>query len=312
MTIQGVPPDLAYFYPGWIWDAQSVGELKNLLLFFDGFALLLPEDHFQAAVNHEAELAHPLQEAGLLHNFEPRTWLDANTAQIIRRAAMRSRPAGLSPGSTTIGHLSGSSSISMGHMAADRPATDHIVDEMLRMGTIIRRRPDLGPDMVDMPMRARAAVLLTLGLAAQRKVASHRIHLVGGLSQATREQGDPLPQGQALAKAERIGRLLHQDALNIGVDLSETPLNEILDYRHEHGEAYRAYARDLREFVGDLEAAEPIDRPRMLHERSESIADHAAKLRRARRAWGRPVTALAVQLTDAYDSGSWAFCRRRS
>ncbi|WP_432198416.1 hypothetical protein [Streptomyces sp. bgisy027] len=295
MTIQGVPPELAHYYPGWIWDAQSVGELKSLLLFFDGFALLLPEEHFQAAVTHEAELAQPLQEAGLLHNFEPRTWLDADTAQIIRRAAIRSRPEGSSSGSITSRHFSGPVSISMGHMAADPPTADRIVDEMLRSGTIIRRRPDLGPDMVDMPMRARAAVLLTLGLAAQTKVASHRIHLVGDLSQATREQSDPLPQvGQALSRAERIGRLLHEDVLNVGVDLSAAPLDEILDYRREHGEAYRTYARGLREFVGDLEAAEPIDRPRMLHERSESIADHAAKIRRARRAWGRPVTALAL------------------
>lgn len=294
MTIQGVPPELAHYYPGWIWDARSVGELKSLLLFFDGFALLLPEDHFHAAVTHEAELAQPLQEAGLLHNFEPRTWLDADTAQIIRRAAIRSRRAEGSPAFITIGHLWGPMAISTGHMAADPPSTDRIVNQMLRSGTIIRRRPDLGPDMVDMPERARAAVLLTLGLAAQAKVASHRIHLVGDLSQATREQSDPLPRvGQALSKAERIGRLLHQDILNVGVDLSEAPLDEILDYRREHGAAYRAYAEDLRRFVGILQAAEPIDRPRMLHERSESIADHASKIRRARRAWGRPVTALA-------------------
>ncbi|MBZ6142477.1 hypothetical protein [Streptomyces olivaceus] len=297
MTIQGVPPELAHYYPGWIWDAQSVGALKSLLLFFDGFALLLPEDHFQAAVTHEAELAQPLQEAGLLHNFEPTTWLDADTAQIIRRAAILSRPEGSSPGSITSGHFSRSMSISTMHMAsvaADFPTADRIVDEMLRLGTIIRRRPDLGPDMVDMPMRARAAVLLTLSLAAQTKVASHRIRLVGDLSQAAREQSDPLPQaGQALSRAERVGQILHQDILKVGVDLSEAPLDEILDYRREHGEAYRSYAQGLREFVGDLEAAEPIDRPRMLHERSESIADHAAKIRRARRAWGRPVTALA-------------------
>jgi hypothetical protein len=148
--------------------------------------------------------------------------------------------------------------------------------------------------MVDMPERVRDAVLVTLGLAAQTKVSDHRIHLVGDLSRAARAQSGLPPQvGQALPNAERTGGLLHRDILNVGVDLSAVPLDEILDYRRENGAAYRVYAQDLRRFVRDLEAAEPIDHPRMLHERSESIADHASRLRRARREWGRPMTALA-------------------
>jgi hypothetical protein len=34
-------PILAFYYPGWIW--QDPAWLKNLLLFFDGVALLVPD-----------------------------------------------------------------------------------------------------------------------------------------------------------------------------------------------------------------------------------------------------------------------------
>ncbi|MFD0449382.1 hypothetical protein ACFQ10_54685 [Streptomyces indonesiensis] len=260
-----------------------MGQMKSLLLYFDGLALLLPEDHFCATVAQEAELAQPLQQAGLLHNFAPGTWLDTDTARTIQQAAAHSRRAG-GPAFISMGHLAATETISTAHLVAELASAHLVVEQMLRSGTVIRRRPDLGPDMVDMPERVRAAVLLTVGLAAQTKVSDHRIHLVGDLSQATRARS---------GKAERTAQILHQDILNVGIDLSQVPLNEILDYRREHGASYKAYAQDLRQFVRGLEAAEPIDRPRMLHERSESIADHASQLRRARRAWGRPVTALA-------------------
>ncbi|MFI6645695.1 hypothetical protein [Streptomyces sp. NPDC050504] len=290
MTAQGAPPELAHYYPGWIWDDQSVGHMKSLLLFFDGFALLLPREHFSTTVAQEAELAQPLRQAGLLHNFEPAGWLDEDIARTVRAAASHdSRAQGTEDAEATdaitIGHLTGSSlSIGSGHFASRTDNVQRVVEEMLRAGSVLRRRPDLGPDMVDMPVRARAAVLLKVGLAAQAKVSSHRIHLVGDLTRASRTPG---------GKAERSGQLLHQDMLDVGVDLSRVPLDEILDYRSEHGPTYKAYARGLRDFVRDLETADPADRPRMLQDRSESIADHAAQLRRARLAWGRPLTALA-------------------
>lgn len=283
MTAQGAPPELAHYYPGWIWDDQSVGHMKSLLLFFDGFALLLPRQHFSTTVAQEAELAQPLRQAGLLHNFEPADWLDEDIARTVRAAASRGSSAEGAE-AITIGHLAGSMSIGSDHFASRTDNVQRVIEEMLRAGSVLRRRPDLGPDMVDMPARARAAVLLKVGLAAQAKLSSHRLHLVGDLTRASRTQG---------GKAERSGQLLHQDMLDVGVDLSQVPLDEILDYRNEHGPTYKAYARGLRDFVRDLETADPADRQRMLQDRSESIADHAAQLRRARLAWGRPLTALA-------------------
>lgn len=153
------------------------------------------------------------------------------------------------------------------------------MDAMLETGAVIRHRPDLGPDMIEMPPPAHAAALTALGLAAQRRITDHRLHLVGDLS----------------APGSTTTYTLHRDLEDVGVDLSPVPLDEILDFRREHGGDYRSYARELRRFVRTLEGTDhPADRRRLLNDRSESLADQAAALRRARRAWGRPLASLAL------------------
>ncbi|WP_395293056.1 hypothetical protein ACF9IK_05230 [Kitasatospora hibisci] len=297
--------DLAHYYPGWIWDDTSVHRMKSLLLYFDGFALLLPEEHFQAVVARETQLAGPLRAAGLLHNLAPGTWLDAETARAVRQVAERTRRSGAGPASAsgldiTAGHFTGGLTITGGHVAGHAENADRIVDRMLCTGSVSRRRPDLGADMVEMPPRVRAAVLLALGLSAQRRVPGHRLHLVGDL---------PGPvDTAAVTPADGSGRggiaplTLHRDLVDAGVDLSQVPLDEILDFRREHGGTYRAYARDLRRFVVELDTVDhPAERERLLRDRSESIADQATALRRARRAWGRPVASLAI----AGDGAAW-------
>ncbi|MFJ5779488.1 hypothetical protein [Streptomyces sp. NPDC093094] len=307
MSHEGAAQQLAHFYPGWIWGDQSAGRMKSLLLFFDGFALLLPEEHFDSVVAREVQLAAPLRQVGLLRNLPPGDWLDRDTAAHIRRVAEYVLPrdapvAGrrsFDGGSLTLGHMTGGA-ISAGHVAGGGHAEDpdRIVERLLRSGAVTRRRPDLGADMVEMPGHVRAAVLMTLALAAQAKIEDHRIHLVGEYARPGRasvvEGIMPRRVRDMLPKSRRAGEILHRDILDVGVDLTRVPLDEVLDYRREHGAEYRKYAQDLRRFVADLEAAEPHDRQRMIDERADMIADHASDLRRTRRAWGRPVAALVL------------------
>ncbi len=253
MSTEGAPLELAHYYPGWIWDDASVGRMKSLLLYFDGFALLLPEHHFGPTIAREERLAGPLHAAGLLHNLEPDTWLDAENAHRIRESADRSLPPSLvlpedDPDlrAELLYELGISSPLTTPHFGPQhlRP---FLVDAMLETGAVIRHRPDLGPDMVEMPPQAHTAALMALGLAAQRRITGHRLHLVGELPDS----------GGATTYT------LHRDLADVGVDLSPVPLDEILDYRREHGVHYRAYARELRTFVHELEGVgSPADRER--------------------------------------------------
>ncbi|MCG6498799.1 hypothetical protein [Kitasatospora sp. A2-31] len=287
MSTEGKPLELAHYCSGWIWDSALAGRMKSLLLYFDGFALLLPDNHFREVVAREDRLAGQLRAAGLLHNREPQAWLDADGARLIQESVDRSLISGLAASAE-------------GSRQYRVPLTDHhigpedlraaLLAEMGEKGAAVRRRPDLGPDMIEMSQDTSAAVLMALGLAAQRRISDHRLHLVGDL---------PGSGGRTTAAtAEQVGPtsfVLHRDLVDTGVDLSRVPLDEIIDYRREHGSAYRAYARDLRRFVGELEGVEhPADRERLVRDRSEAIGDQAAALRRARRAWGRPLVSLAL------------------
>ncbi|KOV13100.1 hypothetical protein ADK60_30785 [Streptomyces sp. XY431] len=281
MSTEGAPLELAHYYPGWIWDDASVGRMKSLLLYFDGFALLLPEHHFETTVAREARLAGPLYAAGLLHNLEPDSWLDADSALLVQEAAQETRQNAVhepphSVRSPRAGEFGGS--ITGGHFGPVEVRAPRI-DELLQTGAVTRRRPDLGPDMVEMPPEARGAALMALALVAQRRVLDRRLHLVGDL---------PASDGAAAFT-------LHRDLEDVGVDLSSVPLDEILDFRREHGDDYKTYARELRAFVRELEGtSHPAERERLLLDRSESLADRASALRRARRGWGRPLASLAL------------------
>jgi hypothetical protein len=95
-------------------------------------------------------------------------------------------------------------------------------------------------------------------------------------------------------KIPTVGFVLSSDLKDVGIDLTRVPLDEVLDYRSQHGERYRAYARTLREFAVDLASASPESRERMVRDRTEEIADFATELRAARRSFARPGVAFAL------------------
>ncbi|WP_043472137.1 hypothetical protein [Kitasatospora sp. MBT66] len=278
MSTEGAPLELAHYYPGWIWDDAAVGRMKSLLLYFDGFALLLPEHHFGTTVAREARLAGPLHDKGLLHNLEPDTWLDADSAMLVQEAAQNTRRSTVQEplNAARTGDFSGS--ITADHFGPVEIRAPRI-DELLQSGAVTRLRPDLGPDMVEMAPTAREAALMALALVAQQRIADSRLHLVGDLAEAN----------HATAFA------VHRDLEDVGIDLSPVPLDEILDFKKRYGDDYKRYARELRVFVRALEGIDhPADRKQLLNDRKESLADQAAELRRTRRAWGRPLASLAL------------------
>lgn len=244
MNSETAPLELAHYYPGWIWRRGSVAQMKSLLLFFDGFTLLLPDDHFRTTVAQEEELAAPLFDAGLLHNLEPRTWLDDNTAAAIREVA--NHTAALC---RTLREAPEIKTLVQSHFRTRFDGgLDQILWQMMRSGAVVRRRPDLGLDMVDMPAPVSEAVLLMVGLAARRLVRDHRIHLVGDLVHddpwrrfPTRNAGAELSlvPVRTPARATAIGQTIHRDIVDVGVDLSAKPLDEILDFRRKNGKGFR-------------------------------------------------------------------------
>src|SRR5262245_34260204 len=75
--------DLAYYYPEPYWRIGEADAMKNLLLFFDGIAILLPP--YMAGRESVADpvLAGPLREMGLLRILEPETFVDQDVTEAL-------------------------------------------------------------------------------------------------------------------------------------------------------------------------------------------------------------------------------------
>jgi hypothetical protein len=92
------------------------------------------------------------------------------------------------------------------------------------------------------------------------------------------------------------------DLMTASVDLDPVPLDEVLDFRRQHGAEHRDYMLNLREFAGEVSTAERPDRRRLLDQRQDQLSEQAAGLmRRAIAAFKKPGAGagFAISLTGA-------------
>lgn len=90
------------------------------------------------------------------------------------------------------------------------------------------------------------------------------------------------------------------DLEQVTLDLAPVPLDEVLDFRRQHGDQHRAYARDLRSFVRDAATLTRQDREQAFLDRREALADAADELRRlARTSWRRPLATFGLGIAGS-------------
>jgi hypothetical protein len=90
------------------------------------------------------------------------------------------------------------------------------------------------------------------------------------------------------------------DLLEVGTDLSDVPLDEVLDFRRENMNHYTAYAAGLREFLVTQATLHPTEQEKARRERRLRIREQAAELRKiSRTAFGLRSAALVLALTGA-------------
>lgn len=111
---------------------------------------------------------------------------------------------------------------------------------------------------------------------------------------------------QALLEALEIpalptaGHVVALDLEQVTLNLAPIPLDEVLDFRRQHGAEYRAYARDLRQFVRELAPLDPASRGQAFTDRREALADTADELHRlARTAWRRPLATFGLGIAGS-------------
>ena len=273
------------------WGPDATDAVKSLLLFFDGIALLTPDYMSLRPFEADPVLAEPLADRGLLHILSPEQLVDESIATDL---------ASLIDGLLKGGALGSPGDEPFAEISMSRLGMNVSPELMTPLMAELEQRGLAKPseDGVSMPVHraVRALVLGTLGQLlrgpgerlgyALQPIASNwaGYSTVPGLLRLL--DREPLPTA---------GQVVVSDLQQVSFDLSAVPLDEVLDFRRQHGGAYRAYARDLRAFVRSVSTSDPASREAAFADRREALSDAAADLNRhMRTAWRRPMASFSL------------------
>lgn len=284
--------ELAFYYPGPVW--YSGDQMKNLILFFDGIALLVPEYIRDKPFLRDPAIATGLAQHGLLKILEPERFINAGTARSLADSLSDIIETGkldrLTRTKTAFHELSYSR---LGGFADQR-----VADELLRK---LERRgwARKSEDGVSIPMHPVIRSVTLVLLAQLLRPVGRAEGLDLWPTTDRKDLVDGLTELLGLSDFPSAGHVVSADLHAVSVDLAPVPIDEVLDFRRRHGADYRAYARQLRQFIRSLGPLPPNERDAALRDRAEESRDRASDLREtSRRAWRRPAQ-LAVTIAGA-------------
>ena len=284
------PPlrEVAYYHEPY-WSPGNGDWVKSLLLFFDGVALLVPDYMRDRPLVSDPSLAQPLDDQGLLHRLSPETLVDQATTEALTELLDDLLTAGAFDNldrDTAFHELSYSR---LGG-TADAGLTEVVLQQLRDRGLAHDTQDGLS---VPLHPTVRAFVLAVLPqlIRAPAESAGYALQPVSTDPRTARALLDALNLGPM----PTAGHVVAFDLEQVTLDVGPVPLDEVLDFRRQHGTEYRAYARDLRQFVRDLAGLHQDQRDQAFVDRREALADHADQLRRlARTAWRRPLATFGL------------------
>jgi hypothetical protein len=289
-------PEIAFYYPNPMW--RDGDWIKNLVLFFDGVGLLVPEYMKERPEEADPAIVVGLKQHGLLHIIEPERVVDRSATEKLAAAMTDVLVSGaldaLAKEKTTFHELSYSRLGSIG----DPGLAKMILDELKTRG--LARDSEDGKSIPMHPM-VRALVLVLLAQILRPTGAKLGVELSPTTDQPKLVQA--LVELLSLPAHPAAGNVVAFDLNTVGVDLSAVPIDEVLDYRNQHRAQYRAYTRSVRDFVRQLSLLSPADRVEAFEDRQAEIDELAGDLRRrSRKAWGQPAS-FALSIAGAAWTG---------
>jgi hypothetical protein len=286
--------DLAYYYPQPYWRGDESGGLKNLLLFFDGIAILLPRYMAERPAAADPILAGPLRERGLLRVLEPETFVDQQVTEALLTAVAELITQGAFDDLERPQY--GYAELSRSRMGWD---ADVELSEMITEELISRDLARPSEDGVSVPLHPAVRTTFLVLLAQLARDAGRRAGLSLHPATTVPSAIEDLIQVLSLPASRSAGHVVTLDLETAGVNLAAVPLEEVLEFREHHGAAYKAYARDVRRLIAELGPLAPDERQALLADRREELGDLANDLRKtARRQW-RSAAGLSIGAVGA-------------
>ena len=233
-------PDVAFYYPGWIWNNADC--LKNLLLFFDGIALLVPA-YMQDRVDWvDHEITVPLLDAGLLHRLRPEELVDKAATEKLAHSLDNILDTGLleplASGATRFHELSYSRLGAFG----DQRLANEIVCKLKARGLAKDSK-----DGVSIPLHPLVHTLVLVLLA--QILRPYGRHRGLALQPATDRPQlvESLREVLSLASMPSTGHVVGTDIATVGVDLSHVPLDEA-----SRSEALADRVEEIEDLASDI------------------------------------------------------------
>lgn len=278
------PAEMAFYYPGHLW--YHTGWLKNLLLFFDGVALLAPRYKKHEPETLDPDLVGPLKERGLLRILEAETIVNKEATAQLAEAMTKIIVSGtldkLAKEQTAFHELSYSRLGGYG----DAELADAIFSELKRRGLAKDTK-----DGVSIPMHPKVRVLVLVLLAQILRAQGRKIDLELAPATDRPELVEALGELVSVPTPTSTANVVAFDLDTVGVDLARVPLDEVLAFRSEYFRQHQGYARAVRRFVQELSILSEEERLRAFEDRQAEVRDMAHELKTiSRRAWRRPAS----------------------
>ena len=223
--------DVAFYYPGQYW--RDADWIKNLILFFDGIAMLIPEYMSDHGSFEDYPIIASLKEHGLFHVVRPEVAIGKEeTKKLAKALADIIDSGGLDHLSKGTGHGADSSSfgsISMSRLGyqGNGELAKSIVEELKGRG-LARDSEDGASIPMDRTVRALILVLLSQILRSKGdsmglilSPTTDRWRLVEALNEIISNPNSSSPG---------VGDIVSFDMAMVGVDLAGVPMDEVLDF----------------------------------------------------------------------------------
>lgn len=286
------PTEVAFYYPNPFW--MDGDWIKNLILFFDGIALLVPTYMKDRIEGNDPAIVAGLRQHGLLHIIEPESVVDKAASENLASAMTDIIVSG------ALDQLKGDSSpfheLSMSRLGyyGDEGLAKMIFEELKQRG--LARDTE---DGVSIPMHplVRSLVLTLLSQILRAKGPHLNMELCPATDRA--KLVEALQELLNLPAAASSGHVVAFDLATVGVNLASVPIDEILSFRADNEKLYRDYRRSIRLFAFELSRMSKEERDEAFDARQAELDAIAADIRRtARKAWKKPC-AFAFSLAGA-------------
>jgi hypothetical protein len=289
----GAKKELAYYYPNPFW--QDGDWIKNLVLFFDGVAVLVPEYMRERFEQSDYAIVAGLREHGLLHIIDPAKAVNAAATEQLAKALLEVISSGALDSMTGEDHeFHELSSSRVGFNGDVRIARDLLLE--LQKRKLARD----STDGVSIPMHPQVRYLILILLSQILRPSGAEL---GAVLNPVTDSPQIVSSLEGLlsfnAEAAARGSVVSFDMNTVGVDVGSFPLDEVLSYKKENRKELTQYQRKVRLFATELSRLPAEARETTFEERQQELNDLSADLRKAsRQAWRKPAS-FALSMTGA-------------